>query len=113
MLSVFFLALALTFGVHHRQGHTTLAVHAESADIISSIIKLTTEIEEAQQTKLKVTIVGAAEAHLVAVELGKAGIGVILNPARPFPATWQQRRMCALFFLLSLFQGGELIFLSC
>lgn len=39
------------------------------------------------------TIAGAAEAHLLAKELSKASVGVILTPARPFPYAWEYRRM--------------------
>ncbi len=39
------------------------------------------------------TFAGAAEAHLLAAEIGYAGIGVIVVPSRPFPATWELRRM--------------------
>jgi len=38
---------------------------------------------------------GAAEAHLLAKEIGKAGVGVILNPSRPFPSIWDRRRILA------------------
>ncbi|GJJ16001.1 hypothetical protein Clacol_010280 [Clathrus columnatus] len=75
------------------EGNTTLVIHVESADIISSIIKLKSEIEEEKQTSLKVTIVSASEAHLIAKQIGNAGIGVILNPVRPYPGTWEQRRI--------------------
>lgn len=39
------------------------------------------------------TLTGATEAHILAKEIGEAGIGVILNPVRPFPYVWDSRRM--------------------
>jgi len=36
---------------------------------------------------------GASEAHLLAKEIGRAGVGVILNPSRPFPNEWRSRRI--------------------
>jgi hypothetical protein len=42
--------------------------------------------------KLKFTFSGATEAHLLARELRHAGVGVLVHP-RPFPYTWESRRM--------------------
>ena len=42
---------------------------------------------------MKMTITGAAEAYILAKELSESGVGVILNPARPFPYAWEGRRM--------------------
>lgn len=39
------------------------------------------------------TFVGASEAHILAKEIGHAGIGVILRPIRPFPYTWKSKRI--------------------
>jgi len=39
------------------------------------------------------TIIGGEEAHLLAKELAEADIGVILVPVRPFPGSWESRRM--------------------
>jgi hypothetical protein len=74
-------------------GKRTLAVHAESADVISSILILKKEVEKATSKYSKFTIVGASEAHLLAKELGDAGVGVILSPFKPYPGTWESRRM--------------------
>ena len=51
------------------------------------------EVEHHTRTKIKLTIAGGGEAHLLAKELGAAKVGVILNPVRPFPATWESRRI--------------------
>lgn len=70
-----------------------LVVEAHNADIIATLIVLKKEIEAETRRSMKLTITGAAEAHLLAQELAEAGVGVILNPARPFPYTWEGRRM--------------------
>ncbi|KAI0710536.1 hypothetical protein C8Q76DRAFT_600196, partial [Earliella scabrosa] len=54
---------------------------------------LKAEVESKLNTSLKVTVIGAAEAHILAKELGEANVGVILSPARPFPNSWVERRI--------------------
>ncbi|KAJ6466602.1 carbohydrate esterase family 9 protein [Mycena vitilis] len=76
-------------------GEMPLVVEAHSADIIASLILLKQEVEHAKGHKIQMTITGAAEAHLLAQELGAAGVGVILNPVRSFPYTWEDRRILA------------------
>jgi len=68
-------------------------VHTHSADIIATLIVLKREIEHHTKAHIKLTISGGGEAHLLAKELGKANVGVILNPVRPFPASWESRRI--------------------
>jgi hypothetical protein len=70
-----------------------LVVEVHSADIMASLINLKKEIETRHRTLIKLTFAGASEAHILAKEIGAAKVGVILNPARPFPATWKSRRM--------------------
>ena len=81
-----------------RKGEATLAVDAESVDVVATIIELKQEIEETLKVanrgkKLKVTITGGREAHLLARELGEAGVGVLLTPPRPIPKEWEAHRM--------------------
>ena len=68
-------------------------MHTHSADIIATLITLKAEVERHTKTDIKLTIVGGGEAHLLARELGAANVGVILNPVRPFPASWEARRI--------------------
>lgn len=75
------------------QGDLTLVVNAESADVIATVMALKKEVDKTTNQSLKLTVVGAAEAHLLAHELGQAGIGVILVPSRSFPTMWQQKEM--------------------
>jgi hypothetical protein len=71
----------------------TLVVAVESADIMASLIKLKQEVEEQIGSDLRLTFDGASEAHVLAKEIGQNGIGVILSPSRPFPGTWESKRM--------------------
>ncbi|GJE95448.1 carbohydrate esterase family 9 protein [Phanerochaete sordida] len=75
------------------EGKTTLVVDTDSADIIATLILLKREVEEKSGKKIQLTITGGLEAHLLAKELGEAQIGVIQIQARPFPATWERRRI--------------------
>jgi hypothetical protein len=74
-------------------GKHTLAIHTQSADVISSVLMLKQEVEKTTGQQTKFTIVGAREAHLLAKELGNARVGVILVPFRPYPTNWESRRM--------------------
>ncbi|KAF9653278.1 carbohydrate esterase family 9 protein [Thelephora ganbajun] len=75
------------------QGKIPLVVHTHSADIIATLIVLKGEVEHHTKVDIKLTIAGGGEAHLLAKELGEANVGVILNPVRPFPASWESRRI--------------------
>jgi hypothetical protein len=68
-------------------------VEAHSADIIATLIMLKKQVEGQKGDAIKLTITGASEAHLLAKELAAANVGVIVNPSRPFPASWEDRRM--------------------
>lgn len=60
---------------------------------MSTLIALKAEYDYTTRTSLKMTFIGAAEAHLIADEIAMAGVSVILVPVRPFPETWDKRRM--------------------
>ena len=68
-------------------------MHTHSADIIATLIVLKAEVKRHTKTGIKLTIAGGGEAHLLAKELAAANVGVILNPVRPFPASWETRRI--------------------
>jgi hypothetical protein len=70
-----------------------LVIEAHSVDIITTLILLKKEVERLKKTTIKMTITGASEAHVVAAEIADAHIGVIINPSRPFPARWEDRKM--------------------
>jgi len=73
-------------------------VDVESADIMATLLRLKAEIEHKVfsetnlHKELKFTFAGATEAHLLARELRHARVGVLVHP-RPFPYTWESRRM--------------------
>ncbi|KAJ6469480.1 hypothetical protein C8R45DRAFT_1218581 [Mycena sanguinolenta] len=73
-------------------GKIPLVVHVESADVIASLLVLKKEVEEVKGNTIHLTLAGAAEAHLLAREIGKADVGVIVVQ-RPFPATWEEKRI--------------------
>ncbi len=75
------------------QGEMTLVVHVDSADIMATLLHLKSEFEASSTSTLQMTFAGAAEAHLLAPEIAAAGVSVILSPSRPFPGSWDQRRM--------------------
>lgn len=87
-----------------QQGKIPLVVEAHSADIIATLIALKAEIESKSSISLQLTITGATEAHLLAKELGEAGVGVIFVPSRPFPKVWEMKRLCVHFSVF--FLGG-------
>lgn len=68
-------------------------VEADSADVIATLVLLKKEVEEKFGSKVKLTITGALEAHILAKELAEAQIGIIQVPSRPFPTTWERLRM--------------------
>ncbi|KAI6157316.1 hypothetical protein BKA82DRAFT_4055541 [Pisolithus tinctorius] len=76
-------------------GTLTLAVDAKNADIIASLLALKAEVEAQSNVPMKMTIVGGAEAHLLAQELASANVGVIIAPVRSFPFYWEGRRALA------------------
>ncbi|GLB37488.1 putative carbohydrate esterase family 9 protein [Lyophyllum shimeji] len=75
------------------QGKLPLVVQVHSADVMASIIHIKQQVEEHYGNAIKLTFTGASEAHLLAKEIGEAGIGVILSPSHPFPGTWESRRI--------------------
>ncbi|KAG5353785.1 hypothetical protein C0989_002568 [Termitomyces sp. Mn162] len=75
------------------KGRLPLVIRVRSADVMASLIRLKREVEDHNRSSIKFTFTGASEAHLLAKEIGEAGIGVILAPSRPFPGTWESRRI--------------------
>ncbi|PIL36090.1 hypothetical protein GSI_01750 [Ganoderma sinense ZZ0214-1] len=73
-------------------GTLPLVVNVGSADIIATLVSLKREVEAKAGVALRLTIAGATEAHLIADELAKANVGVIVTPTRPYPYTWDERR---------------------
>ncbi|KAF9569103.1 carbohydrate esterase family 9 protein [Agrocybe pediades] len=75
------------------EGVIPLVIEVDSLDIMASLLILKTEVEYNIGSKMKMVFSGAAESHLLAKEISDADVGVILNPSRPFPMVWDQRRI--------------------
>ncbi|KAK0452688.1 carbohydrate esterase family 9 protein [Armillaria borealis] len=75
------------------EGELPLVVTVYSADVMASLIQLKQEAEGISGKAIRMTFLGAPEAHLLATEIGNAGVGVILGRVRPFPNDWQSRRI--------------------
>ncbi|OCH88874.1 carbohydrate esterase family 9 protein [Obba rivulosa] len=76
-----------------RKGNIPLVIDVDSADAMTSLIELKREVESRFLRPIKMTFTGGAEAHILAKEISEAGISVVLYPSRPFPSTWEQRRI--------------------
>ena len=79
-------------------GGLPLAITVHSADVIATLLRIKGEVEEAasNQTgnplKIRVIIIGGAEAHLLADHIAEAKVGVVLAPFQSFGVSWDQRR---------------------
>ncbi|KAJ4339586.1 hypothetical protein N0V95_007724 [Ascochyta clinopodiicola] len=73
-------------------GESALVLSAHSADTIASVIRMKSKVEAGTSQKLRIAVVGAAEAHLVADELAASNIAVVLAPLLPHAQSWDQRR---------------------
>ncbi|KAF1930434.1 uncharacterized protein M421DRAFT_418755 [Didymella exigua CBS 183.55] len=73
-------------------GDSALVLSAHSADTIASIIRLKSQVESASSQKIRIVIIGGAEAHLIADELAASNIAVVLAPLLPHAQSWDQRR---------------------
>ena len=82
------------------QGELPLVITVHKADTIVSLLRLKSELDahlkEAITNKpssnLRLVLLGAAEAHLLAPELAAANVSVVLAPPFPYGETWDQRR---------------------
>ncbi|KAI0832753.1 composite domain of metallo-dependent hydrolase [Trametes gibbosa] len=74
-------------------GSIPFVVDVSSADIMATLIRLKSEVEEKRGTYMRMVFSRATEAHLLAEEIAHAGIGVILTPSRQFPWVWDDRRI--------------------
>ena len=74
-------------------GTMPLIIEVHSADLIASLLRLKTEVEDAiDATDMRLVIVGGAESYMLAEELATANVGVALAPLLPYSETWDQRR---------------------
>ena len=73
-------------------GQLPLVIEVSKADHIASLILLKRNLEQINGNSMKWIFSGCQEAYLVASGLAEAEIGVILNPPRAFPGSWDTRR---------------------
>lgn len=76
-------------------GIIPLIIEVGSADIMATLLKLKAEVEELRGARMRMIFSGATEAHLLAADIARARVGVILNPVRPFPGAWDNHRILA------------------
>ncbi|KAJ7144300.1 hypothetical protein C8R44DRAFT_657766 [Mycena epipterygia] len=74
-------------------GDMPLVIRVHNADIMATLLRLKAEYEATAPHRLWMTFTGASEAHLLAAEIGAAGVSVIMSPVRPYPADWDSRRI--------------------
>ncbi|KAJ7452267.1 carbohydrate esterase family 9 protein [Mycena latifolia] len=76
-----------------KAGEIPLVIKVHNADIMATLLLLKAEFEASTSETLRMTFAGATEAHLLAAQIGAAGVSVILAPARPYPESWDYRRV--------------------
>ncbi|KAG6845273.1 hypothetical protein H0H87_011682 [Tephrocybe sp. NHM501043] len=74
-------------------GAIPLVVDVDNADIMSSLLRIKSQYEAWSGNSIRLTFTGAAEAHLLAKEIGEAGVSVVITSPRPYPGEWQNRRI--------------------
>ncbi|KAL2206186.1 carbohydrate esterase family 9 protein [Sarocladium strictum] len=80
------------------EGKMVLALTINSADGIATALRIKSEVESELSSnndkapKLRIAIIGGAEAHILAKELAEANVGVIVSPAQSTGDTWDARR---------------------
>lgn len=60
---------------------------------MATLLALKAEYEDVTGDSLQLTFSGASEAHILSDEIAAAGVSVILTSSRPYPGSWEQRRM--------------------
>ena len=79
-------------------GELPLAITVHSADVIATLLRIKGEVEETANNqsgiprKIRIIIIGGAEAHLLADRIAEAEVGVVLAPFQSFGVSWDQRR---------------------
>ncbi|KAJ7638937.1 carbohydrate esterase family 9 protein [Roridomyces roridus] len=73
------------------EGVVPLVVDVNSADIMSTLLILKAETENELGSRIRMVFSGAAEAHILAKDIARANVGVILD-AKPTVGVWDVRR---------------------
>ncbi|PPQ65953.1 hypothetical protein CVT26_010715 [Gymnopilus dilepis] len=75
------------------EGVIPLVIEVDNLDIMANLLILKVDVEDRIGSRMRMVFSGASEAHLLAKEIADADVGVILNPSRPIPLVWDQRRI--------------------
>jgi len=51
------------------------------------------EVESQTNTSIRLILIGAHEAHILAHEIAARNVSVVLTPSRQFPLTWDEQRV--------------------
>ncbi|CAG8484063.1 3339_t:CDS:2 [Funneliformis caledonium] len=73
-------------------GLVPLAAHTDSKDEIASLIRLK-QLVKRHGGDLRLVIIGGAEAHLIADQISKNNVSVVLSPSRPVPSLWTAKNV--------------------
>ncbi|KXN81595.1 hypothetical protein AN958_04405, partial [Leucoagaricus sp. SymC.cos] len=76
-----------------RSREVPLVINVDSADIMSTLIRLKESYKRQTRDNFDLTFVGASEAHLIAHEIAKEGISVAITMPRPYPGSWESQRI--------------------
>ncbi|KAJ7448120.1 hypothetical protein FB451DRAFT_1187869 [Mycena latifolia] len=76
-----------------KAGEIPLVIKAHKADIMATLLLLKPEFEAPTSATLRMKFAGATDAHLLAAQIGAAGVSVTLAPAHPYPASWDSHRI--------------------
>lgn len=60
---------------------------------MSTLLKLKEEFRRETGADFDMTFTGGSEAHLLAKDIARAGVSVVVTSPRPFPGTWESQRM--------------------
>ncbi|EJF62302.1 composite domain of metallo-dependent hydrolase [Dichomitus squalens LYAD-421 SS1] len=74
-------------------GEIPLVIDVSNADIMATLIRLKNEVEEKRGSYMRMIFSRATEASLLADEIARNKIGVIISPSRQFPWSWDERRV--------------------
>lgn len=83
-------------------GEVPLTITVNSADTIAALLRVKAEVETAIKAssivqsvnsgKIRLVLLGGAEAHLLAGEIAAADVSVVVAPLLPYSNSWDQRR---------------------
>ncbi|KAJ7228499.1 carbohydrate esterase family 9 protein [Mycena pura] len=100
------------------EGVVPLVIDVGSADIMATLLILKADVENQLGSRMRMVFSGAAEAHILANEINRANVGVILD-AKPTTGVWDDRRALAgpplgnETTLVALFKAGVKVGLKC